>query len=238
MFFDWPDGLAWRMLERTTFRLRRRKFDFFMETARPGPEESLLDVGVAGFIGRATDFLEMWYPYRRRITAIGIEKPAMYRAFRDAYPEVRVMVGDGAMMPFRDGSFDLLFSNAVLEHAGDRERQKKFVHECVRVAGRGFITTPSYWFPLESHTLLPFVHYLPYNIKRRIYGWAGKGFWADPELLNLLTEDEFVGMFPPGVRTVVSRQRLMGITATIWVYFEHAGNPDSPASGGRTGSGQ
>ncbi len=72
------------------------------------------------------------------------------------------MRADGRDLPFGDAEFDVGFSNAVVEHvAGGREGQRQFVHELCRVAQRVFVTTPNRRFPLEVHTLLPFVHWLP-----------------------------------------------------------------------------
>ena len=42
---------------------------------------------------------------------------------------------DGRELPFADGAFDLGFSNAVVEHVGGRDEQRRFVHELCRVAG-------------------------------------------------------------------------------------------------------
>ena len=64
-------------------------------------------------------------------------------------------------MPFADGEFDIVFSNAVIEHVGGREQQRRFVEESLRVARRAFVTTPNRWFPVEVHTRLPLVHWLP-----------------------------------------------------------------------------
>ena len=49
-----------------------------------------------------------------------------------------------------------------------------------------FLTTPNRWFPVEFHSLLPFVHWLP-----RSFFWAalrltGRGELADESVLNLL----------------------------------------------------
>jgi hypothetical protein len=59
---------------------------------------------------------------------------------------------DGRRLPFRDKSFDLVLSNAVIEHVGDEPDQKAFVAEHHRVGRKFFITTPNLLFPVESHT--------------------------------------------------------------------------------------
>ncbi len=66
-------------------------------------------------------------------------------------------------------SFDVVFSNAVIEHVGDRERQEALVREALRVGRRVFVTTPNRWFPIEVHTRLPFVHWLPDELAHRAY---------------------------------------------------------------------
>ena len=70
-------------------------------------------------------------------------------------------VQPGDPLPFRDAEFDVVFSNAVLEHVGSRSAQAAFVRELCRVGKAFFITTPNRWFPIEHHTGLPMLHYLP-----------------------------------------------------------------------------
>ena len=47
-----------------------------------------------------------------------------------------------------DGTFDVVFSNAVIEHVGGEEEQLRFVAEALRVGRRAFITTPNRLFPV------------------------------------------------------------------------------------------
>ena len=48
---------------------------------------------------------------------------------------------------------------------------------------RVFVTTPNRWFPVELHTRLPLVHWLPDGVAHRAYDLAGKGFAKDNHLL-------------------------------------------------------
>ncbi len=78
------------------------------------------------------------------------------------------VAGDGRRLPFRDGAFDVVFSNSVIEHVGDAESQRRFAREVARV-GRGYwVQTPNRWFPVEQHLLTPLVHWLPKAWQRRI----------------------------------------------------------------------
>ncbi len=98
-----------------------------------------------------------------------------------------------------DGEFDIVFSNAVIEHVGDRERQRLFVAEALRVGRRVFITTPNRGFPVELHTRLPFVHWLPDGLSHRAYDATGKGFAKD---VHLLSKGSLESLFPGRVRIV------------------------------------
>ena len=106
------------------------------------------------------------------------------------------MRADGRDLPFADGEFDLGFSNAVVEHvAGGREGQRRFVHELCRVSGSVFVTTPNRWFPLEVHTLLPFVHWLPGRRTRaRVIPFD--------DVLDPLGPKELASLFPYSVRVI------------------------------------
>jgi hypothetical protein len=62
------------------------------------------------------------------------------------------VICDGRSLPFVDDSFDLVVSNAVLEHVGGEADQRRFVAEHHRVGKRFVLTTPNVLFPVESHT--------------------------------------------------------------------------------------
>src|SRR5438876_6806494 len=124
-----------RAASRVSLRSRERKLRLFQELYRPGPETTVVDVGVtdAPFGGGSSDnFFEALYPWPERITAVGHTDLARFTA---AFPRVHAIRADGRELPFDDGAFDIGFSNAVVEHvAGGREGQRRFVGELCRVA--------------------------------------------------------------------------------------------------------
>jgi SAM-dependent methyltransferase len=187
---------------------RERKLRLFLESFRPGPDTTVVDVGVtdAAFGAGSTDnFFEALYPWPERITAVG---PTELDRFQAAFPRVRTVRSDGRALPFAEGEFDLGFSNAVVEHvAGGREGQRQFVEELCRVAARVFVTTPNRWLPLDPHTLLPFVHWLPPG-RARDHLLRARGF---EDVLDPLGPKELAGLFPYDVRVLNTGLTLIAV---------------------------
>ncbi|MDC0616294.1 hypothetical protein OAO77_02875 [Candidatus Pelagibacter sp.] len=88
-------------------------------------------------------------------------------------------------------SSDLVISSATIEHVGGTLQQKKMISNIVKLTKKFFIiTTPNRFYPIEFHTKIPFIHWLPKSIYRRILKILGLSFHAKEENLNLLGIDE------------------------------------------------
>jgi SAM-dependent methyltransferase len=191
-----------QLADAVSLRSRKRKLRLFLDELRPTAETTVLDVGAdeLGFgegDGCGTlNFFEALYPWPERITALGLQEGV---GFRRRYPDIPYVQGDACALPFADGEFDVVFSNAVIEHVGRRERQRSFVSEALRVGRRVFITTPNRMFPVEVHTRLPLVHWLPEGAAHAAYGALGKDSAKD---LHLLSRRAFASLFPGRVRMV------------------------------------
>jgi SAM-dependent methyltransferase len=145
---------------------------------------SVLDVGITDEeFSPADNFLEKHYPYPPRVTALTHESA---RRFRERYRATKVVLYRGGHFPFKDGAFDVCWSNAVLEHVGDASAQVLFLKEVRRVSRMAFVTTPNRWFPIEVHTRLPLLHYLPKPWFDEILPYLGRGFAAG-SYMNLLS---------------------------------------------------
>jgi SAM-dependent methyltransferase len=203
-----------RLADAVSLRSRRRKLRLFLDELQPTAATTVLDVGAdeVGFGGEGGEsgcsthnFFEEHYPWPGQVTALGLHDGAR---FRERYPTVTYVQGDACALPFPDDAFDIVFSNAVIEHVGGRERQQAFVREAVRVGRRVFLTTPNRWFPLEVHTRLPLVHWLPDRAAHRAYDLAGKGFAKENHLLG---PGDLRSLFPVPVRIVNLGMTLVAI---------------------------
>lgn len=83
--------------------------------------------------------------------------------------------GDACAVSYSDMSFDMVFSNSVIEHVGGAEKQEAFANEARRLAARYWVQTPSIWFPVEAHTGVPFWFWMPEGLRARfIRDWEKK----------------------------------------------------------------
>jgi ubiquinone/menaquinone biosynthesis C-methylase UbiE len=148
------------------------------------------------------------------------------RAKADLAGAANWVAGDGGLLPFRDGAFDVVFSNSVIEHVGDAASQQRFASEVARVGRAYWVQTPNRWFPVEQHLLTPFIHWLPLAWQRavlpRFNVWQmlarpsadRRKFYVEHYLrdVRLLSGGELRGLFP-GAR--ILRERLGGITKSL-----------------------
>jgi len=97
----------------------------------------------------------------------------------EEYGFVPVVIRESESLPFEDGFFDVVYCSSVIEHVTVRKekvwslysgrsfraesfkRQREFAQEIRRLGKQYFVQTPHRHFPIESHTWLPFIAWLP-----------------------------------------------------------------------------
>ena len=141
-------------------------------------------------------------------------------------PRFTCVFGDGRRLPFRDRSFDIVFSNSVIEHVGDWDSQQRFATEIARVGRAYWVQTPNRGFPVEPHLMTPFLHFLPRSwqaaIAQRFTVWAmierptkdRWKFYIEHFLrdIRLLNAGEMQRLFPCAE---IVRERLAGMTKAL-----------------------
>jgi hypothetical protein len=196
-------------------RLRRKRFELFLSLLRSlkGHVE-VLD------IGGTQQFWDLMLPSGRddmRVTLLNIEHQNVSSSrFVSA-------VGDARSMPeIPSQSFDVVFSNSVIEHVGSFDQQRQMAHEIRRVARRYFVQTPNKRFPLEPHFLFPFFQYLPVSTRAWIVNRFDVGWYkripdkaaarAEVESIQLLTHDQVAALFPAAR---IHEEKFFGLTKSF-----------------------
>jgi hypothetical protein len=186
----------------------------FVRELHIGAETRVLDVGGTP---------ETWDMVERRPRVTLLNTP---RTRAELAGAAWWVAGDGCSLPFRDGAFDVVFSNSVIEHVGDARRQQLFASEIARVGRAYWVQTPNRWFPVEQHLLTPLIHWLPKPWQRvlaprfTVWDWLVKppedrrAFYLNHYLndVRLLSAAEVRQLFPDAR---VIRERFFGWTKSL-----------------------
>ena len=155
-------------------RFRRRRLQAFMRLIDAVIAEQghcrVLDVG--GRMAHWQAHADLWTGKPVSITLINLDTEAAVHPFT-------CLVGDARELDqFADNSFDIVYSNSVIEHVGQWSDQKKMARAVRRVAPRHYVQTPNYWFPIEPHFRFPFIHWLPEPWRVGLVKRKALGFYA------------------------------------------------------------
>ena len=115
----------------------------------------------------------------REVTGVDVRDQ---RTTFDGYRFVQV---EGTTLPFDDRSFDVVLSNHVIEHVGERDDQLRHLREVGRVLaddGVCYLAVPNRWVLLEPHFRLPFLSWIPRPLRDPYVRLAGKGDFYDCNL--------------------------------------------------------
>ena len=202
-------------------RIRETIYQLFLSALNPAPGDTVLDIGVSPDAHPTSNHLEKRYFSPQSIIALSVEPRPELRAL---FPSIRLLCGDGRDLPLFDTSIDLVYSHAVIEHVGSRAEQARFIAEALRVSRKGvLITTPNRWHPIETHTGLPLLHFLPPPICHRLYRLLGKGMYASQTALNLLSRGDLVTLAqaacPPGWSFQILEVRWLGLPSNLVLAF-------------------
>ena len=202
-------------LLRKTFRhFRSERMRRFEETFDITANTRILDVGGSPLIWQFASV----HP---KLTIANIPS-----ALEAGFGPIDQLGADGRFLPFRDGSFDIVFSNSVIEHVASEAAQRQFANEVARVGRSYWVQTPNRKFPVEMHTMLPLIHFLPKSLQRsvveRFTVWefltrpsqAQKRYYLHHYLteLRLLGASELQRLFPD---SKIIHENLLGMVKSL-----------------------
>jgi len=129
---------------------RRLRRELFQRLVPVSPEWRILDIGCG------ESFRSPWFG--RSPNLVGIDIRPVDSA---AKPYEKFVCGNACQLPFADHSFDLVYSNSLIEHLSSSSQQRQFASEVGRVGRYYWVQTPDVGFPVDPHYLLPFFQHLP-----------------------------------------------------------------------------
>lgn len=178
-----------------------------------GDTIQILDVGGTAYFWIGKSFLEK---YQVTITLLNLESS------ETNHPRLKSVEGNATdLSAYEDGSFDLVFSNSVIEHLYTFENQQKMAQECMRVGRSYFIQTPNKHFPVEAHYALPFVQYLPDKFVftiltktklSRLHQWREEKAQQYLNEIRLLSLGEMKMLFP---NSTIYKEKFLGMTKSF-----------------------
>ncbi len=201
-------------------RMRRKRFSLFLDLLDRVPNRPLriLDIGGTERFWEVMGFVDT----EHQITLLNNSFEDYDEGFAD-HRNISSVVGDARFLnEFKEGSFDIVFSNSVIEHVGTLKDQAQMANEIRRLCDRYYVQTPDFFFPLEPHYLFPFFHWLPISVRVFLLrnfslGWAPKApnletakEWAI--CIRLLKKSELQALFPDAV---IYHERFLGLTKSF-----------------------
>ena len=163
----------------------------FNENINYNLNKSLLDIGTTPSLKDMHNVILTKTQDNNNITCLSDQD---CNILKDKFTNVKNFLKiDGKNTNLKNESFDIVYSNAVIEHVGSFQNQTKFIRECVRLSkSEVFITTPNRFFPFDFHTKIPLLHMLPKSLHRKILKFIGLSFYANEKNLNLLSKSEII----------------------------------------------
>jgi hypothetical protein len=183
----------YKIFQKITLNARNDFFNLFLINNNYSKYKSVIDIGSTPSIDKEQNtFLEN-IKDNQNVTCLSNQD---CRILLKKYKNIKnVLIGDARNTILEKDSFDIVHSNATIEHVGSFENQVSFVREMIKISKESvFIQTPNRFYPIDFHTILPFIHWLPKKIHRKILSLIGLQYLGKEENLNLLNTNNLIDM--------------------------------------------
>ena len=203
--------------------LRRKRFTFFKSLIHSIPDTiNILDIGGTLDFWLDSGFLADLLKVKDvKITILNIKE------YHGNHPNIKTYIGDATnLINFRNGEFDIVFSNSVIEHLFTYENQTLMAEEIKRIGKRYFIQTPNKYFPIEPHFQFPFFQFFPLSLKVIMIrnfqlGWRKRAANKEQAVntvteIRLLGQKEIKSLFP---NSQIYKEKFFGFTKSLTAYY-------------------
>ncbi len=158
-------------------KARERRAAVFRRAFQIGEDTKILDLGSED--GSNINLVLQGTPIKPEHVYIADIDPALIEKGKITYGYIPVVINESGNLPFSDRFFDIVYCSSVIEHATVSKdqvwslrsgaefrrralvRQQEIASEIMRVGKQYFVQTPYKHFPIESHSWLPLVSWLP-----------------------------------------------------------------------------
>ena len=172
---------------------RNEFFNILKKNTKYSKKKSIIDIGTTPSLDNYQNIILSKIKNNKNVTCLS---NLNCRILLKKYTNIKkILKGDGRNTKLPKNSFDIVHSNATIEHVGSYTKQLLFIKECIRVSKKYvFIQTPNRFYPIDFHTILPFIHWLPKYIHRKILKIIGLNFYSLEKNLNLLSKIDLVNL--------------------------------------------
>lgn len=136
---------------------------------------------------------------------------------------IRTDQADACNLPSRisSASYDLVFSNSVIEHVGGHVQRIRFAEAVYNLGNLHWVQTPYRYFPIEPHWLFPGLQFMPHTLRARVsQRWPlvhtkassrEEAMEASMEV-ELMSRSEMAYYFPS---SIIRAERVLGIAKSL-----------------------
>lgn len=206
-----------RIYEIISPKFRKKRYSKFLSYISPTHNDRILDIG---------GLPETWtthQPLAKEVNLINIYQiefePKDYTKHN-----IKILIGNGCDLEMPDQSYDIVYSNSVIEHVGTWSNQVKLASEARRIGKKLWIQTPAIEFFIEPHYIAPFIHWLPKSLRKRlirfftIWGFLNKPSKREIEQsvneIRLLSYSEMQKLFPD---CEILKERFLGFIVKSYI---------------------
>lgn len=186
-------SILYKLLKKIIINSRIKFFYYFVKNTNYKNNSSVIDIGTTPSLNNEHNIILRKTKKNRNITCLSNQDcKILNKKFKNLK---KILIADGKNTGLKSNSFSIVHSNATIEHVGSYQNQIAFLKELVRISkDYVFIQTPNRFYPIDFHTLIPFIHWLPKKIHRKILKILNLNFYSFEKNLNLLSKKDLVNI--------------------------------------------